>query len=159
MAKAGKGPQSKIGPASISNRRAGHDYEFLDTYEAGLVLQGSEVKSLYAGRANLTDAYVRLVNGEAWVLNLDIEPYGHTSAYRPERRRDRKLLLHKKEIELLKRKAEEKGLALIPTGIYFKNRRAKISVAIARGKKTYDKRETLKDKAQQRELDRELKGG
>lgn len=145
------GQQEKRGPATINNRRAGHEYEFLDHWEAGLVLAGSEVKSLFAGKANMTDAYCRIVNGEAWLFNLDIEPYSHASSYKPERRRDRKLLLNRSEIRILQRKSEEKGLSIIPTKIYFSNRRAKVDIALGRGKKTFDKRESLKEKDQKRD--------
>lgn len=145
------GSSEKSGPATINNRRAGHEYEFLDHWEAGLVLAGSEVKSVFAGRANMTDAYCRIVNGEAWIFNLDIEPYSHSSSYKPERRRDRKLLLNRAEIRILQRKSEEKGLAIVPTRIYFSGRRAKVDIALARGKKTFDKREALKEKDQKRD--------
>ena len=114
-----------------------------------------ENDSLYLGRANLTDAYCAVKDGEMWLFNLDIEPYTFTTAFQPNRRRDRKLLMHKKEIEALRRKSEEKGLALIPSKIYFKSGRAKIAIAVARGKKLYDKRETIKEKDQRRDLERE----
>jgi SsrA-binding protein len=158
MAKSSKGAQEKKGPATISNRRATYEYEVIDTYEAGLALAGAEVKSLFLGRASLSDAYCRIVNGELWLFNADIEPYSHSSIYTPDRRRDRKLLLHRREIAVLMRKAQEKGLAIIPLKIYFSKRWAKVSIATARGKKTFDKRETLKEKEQKRELDRTLKG-
>jgi len=149
MAKKG-GKSEPKGPATISNRKAGHEYELLERWEAGLALVGSEVKSLYLGRASMVDAYVKIVDGEAWLYSFDIEPYLYTSAWKPERRRDRKLLLHKSEIRLIQRRSEEKGLALVPTKIYFKGRKAKVEIALARGKKTYDKRESLKEKDQAR---------
>lgn len=149
MAKKGKSQDQK-GPASINNRKAGFEYELLERWEAGLALVGSEVKSLYLGRASMVDAYVRIVNEEAWLYSFDIEPYVFSTAWRPERRRDRKLLLHKAEIRLIQRRSEEKGLALIPTRVYFKGRKAKVEIALARGKKMYDKRESLKEKDQDR---------
>ncbi len=144
------------GPATINNRKAGFDYFFVDNVEAGLVLVGSEVKSLYLGRANLTDAYCRVVGGEMWLFNLDIEPYDKASHFGHERRRDRKLLLHRKEIDVLERKAQEKGLALVPTKIYFKGGKAKVNIALAQGKKAYDKRESIKEKDQRRAMQRGL---
>jgi SsrA-binding protein len=149
MAKKG-GHQEVKGPATISNRKAGHEYELLERWEAGLVLVGSEVKSLYLGRASMVDAYVRISAGEAWLYSFDIEPYVFSTTWKPERRRDRKLLLNKSELRLIQRKTEEKGLALVPTKVYFKGRKAKVEIALARGKKTYDKRESLKEKDQAR---------
>ncbi|MBX3110838.1 MAG: SsrA-binding protein SmpB [Fimbriimonadaceae bacterium] len=144
------------GPATISNRKAGFDYHFVDNVEAGLVLVGSEVKSLFLGRANLTDAFCRVLDGEMWLLNLDIEPYDKASRFGHERRRDRKLLLHRKEIDVLARKVQEKGLSLIPTKIYFKDGKAKVNIALAQGKKDYDKRDSIKEKDQRRAQQRGL---
>lgn len=141
------------GPATISNRKARHDYEFLSSYEAGIALQGSEVKSVFAGNVNMTDAYCVIKGNELWLMNLDIEPYRHTAtAFVPERRRDRKLLLHRKEIDLIQRRSQEKGLSIIPTKVYFKNGRAKVEIALARGKRQYDKREALKKKDERRSV-------
>jgi SsrA-binding protein len=131
------------GPPTILNRRARYDYELIDTYEAGIVLEGSEVKSVLAGKASLAGAFCRVEDGEVWVFEMDIAPYEKAGAYRPERDRKRKLLLHKREIDLLRRRADEKGLAIIPTKLYFKNRRVKIEIAIARGKRQYDKRDKI----------------
>ncbi len=142
------------GPATIQNRKARHDYEILDTVEAGLVLVGSEVKSLFAGKANLTDAYCKIDGGELWVVNLDITTYDKATTYAPDPRRTRKLLMHRQEIDLLHRKSQEKGLTMIPLKIYFKNGRAKIEVGLARGRKQYDKRDALAKKDQKREMDR-----
>lgn len=153
MAKKG-GTKDNPGPKSIQNRRARFDYEFIQTYEAGLVLLGSEVKSLYLGRANLTDSYCRIDKGEIWVYNLDIEPYSHANHFQHERRRDRKLLMHRKEIDLLHRRAQEKGFSIIPAAIYFKNGRAKIEIALARGKSEYDKREKLAKDEARKEIER-----
>ncbi|MBX3097862.1 MAG: SsrA-binding protein SmpB [Fimbriimonadaceae bacterium] len=147
--KAGK-KADKSGPATIQNRRATFDYEITDTLECGIALAGSEVKSLYHGRANLTDGYVRIENGELWIHGLDIEPWSHSSAFTPDRRRVRKLLAHRREIDTLERKAQEKGLALIPLRVYFHNRRAKVLIGIARGKRQYDKRESIKEKDSRR---------
>jgi SsrA-binding protein len=156
MAKKSSKGQEKSGPATIQNKRARYEYEFLDSFEAGLVLIGSEVKSLFSGRASLVDAYVDIRDGEAWLNSLDIEPYTHASHFQHDRRRDRKLLLHKQEIRLLERKSLEKGLAIIPTRIYFKKGRAKVEINLGRGKKLYDKRDSLKQKDQMREEQRGL---
>ncbi|MBS1707541.1 MAG: SsrA-binding protein SmpB [Armatimonadetes bacterium] len=152
-AKKADGPR---GPATISNRKAGFDYHFVDNVEAGIVLLGSEVKSLFLGRANLTDAFCRVVDNELWLFSLDIEPYDKAARFGHERRRDRKLLMHRKEIDTLARKAQEKGLALIPTKIYFKDGKAKVNVALAQGKKDYDKRDSIKEKDQRRAAQRGL---
>jgi len=150
MAKKGQAKEQE-GPRTIVNRKARHDYELLDSWEAGVALQGSEVKSVFLGRVNMTDAYCQLVKGELFVVNLDIEPYSHSSVFQPERRRDRKLLLHKKEIETVQRKSQEKGLTIIPTKIYFKNGRVKIEVALGRGKRQYDKRDKIEADQSRRE--------
>ncbi|QYK53431.1 MAG: SsrA-binding protein SmpB [Fimbriimonadaceae bacterium] len=144
----------KKGPATIQNRKASFDYHFEDTVEAGIVLIGSEVKSLFLGRANLTDAYCIVKDDELWLHNLDIEPYEFAHKFGHERRRTRKLLMHRKEIDQLRRKSEEKGLALVPYKIYFKDGKAKVGIALGRGKKTYDKRETIKARDEKRELER-----
>lgn len=136
-------PKAPEGPKTILNRKARHEYELLDTYEAGVALQGSEVKSIFLGRVNMTDAYCHFDNRELYVMNLDIEPYTHASHFQPERRRDRKLLLHRKEIDTIQRKSQEKGLTIIPTKIYFKNGRVKVEVALARGRRQYDKRDKI----------------
>ncbi|MCA0361769.1 MAG: SsrA-binding protein SmpB [Armatimonadetes bacterium] len=146
----------KKGPATIQNRKAGFDYHFEEVHEAGIALVGSEVKSLFLGRANLTDAYCQVSSGELWLFNLDIEPYEFANAFGHERRRKRKLLMHKKEIEQLRRKTEEKGFSLIPAKIYFKEGKCKVSVAVARGKKQYDKRESIKERDEKRAMDRDL---
>jgi SsrA-binding protein len=152
MAKKAKGKESRE-PASINNRRARFDYHFVDTYEAGIALAGSEVKSLYLGRAHLTDAYCRVVNGELFIFNLDIEPYENAAHLQPERRRDRKLLMHRREIDILERKSQEKGLTIIPSRIYFKNGRVKVEIALARGKAEYDKRTKIAKEEQRREAE------
>lgn len=143
MAKKGAAPKKNEAPRAIQNRRARYDYVLHDTYEAGIVLVGSEVKSLYLGRANLTDAFCRVINGEAFLMNLDVEPYEQATVFGHERRRDRKLLLHRREIEVLERKSLEKGFAIVPTRVYFKNGRVKVEIALAQGKKQYDKRDQI----------------
>lgn len=142
------------GPKRIDNRRARYDYAIEDSVEAGAVLLGSEVKSLFLGKANLTDAYCRVVNNEMWLMNMDIEPYDKASVFQHERRRDRKLLLHRKQIDELLRKSQEKGFALIPLAVYFKNGRAKVEVALGRGKAAYDKRDSIAKHETRREQER-----
>lgn len=146
------------GPKGVQNRRARYDYEFLDTVEAGVVLAGAEVKSVYLGNAHLTDAYCMFREGELWLINMDIEPYTHSSHFQPERRRDRKLLLHRKELNTIERKTLEKGLALIPSRAYFVRGRVKIEIALARGKKQYDKRHQIAKDETRRETERLRKG-
>jgi SsrA-binding protein len=131
------------GPRTIINRKARHDYELLDAYEAGIVLQGSEVKSVFLGRVNMTDAYCLIQKRELFLMNLDIEPYSHSSVFQPERRRDRKLLLHRKEIDTIQRKAQEKGLTIVPTKMYFKNGKVKVELCLAKGRRQYDKRDKI----------------
>lgn len=122
------------------------------------MLAGSEVKSIYLGRANLTDAYCRISAGEIWIENLDIEPYEKATHYQPERRRVRKLLMHRREIDTLDRKSMEKGLSIIPTSLYFKNGKVKVEVSLARGKAQYDKRESIAKKDERRDIDRAVSG-
>ena len=125
------------------NRQARYNYFIDETYEAGLVLVGSEVKSLRDGKANLVDSYARIQKGEAFLVNFHISPYAGANQFNHEPTRTRKLLLHAREIERLTGKTKERGLTLIPLKIYFKNGRAKVELGLARGKKLYDKRETL----------------
>jgi SsrA-binding protein len=140
-----------MGDRSVArNRRARYDYELFDTFEAGLVLIGSEVRSLRVGGADLVDAWVDVVRGEAWVKGLRIPPLSH-AAFGHEERRPRKLLLHKEQIERMKSASERDGMTLIATNLYFKKGRAKIELAVARGKKKYDKRQALKAKEAARE--------
>lgn len=155
MGSKGSGKDEKKGPATVQNRKAHYDYEFVDTYEAGIALVGTEVKSLYLGRANLVDAYCEVRDGELWLRQLDIEPYDKSTHFVHERRRDRKLLMHRREIDLIKRRSQEKGLTIIPFKVYFNEKgRVKVAVALARGKRQYDKREALKKKETRREMDR-----
>jgi SsrA-binding protein len=137
-----------------SNRRARYEYEILDTWEAGMVLVGSEVKSLRAGNANLSDAYAMTRRGELWLLNLHISPYKQAGRDNPDPRRERKLLLHRREIEKLGSQINERGLTLVPLSLYFSNGRAKVEIGLARGKKRYDKRESIKRREQDREMAR-----
>ncbi|MCW5942276.1 MAG: SsrA-binding protein SmpB [Fimbriimonadaceae bacterium] len=149
-----KDAEAKHGPPTIHNRRARFDYEILDSIEAGLVLVGSEVKSVWNGRANIGDAYCKFVNGEAWVLNLDIEPYEKAVHFLPERRRDRKLLMHRSEIEKLARRVQEKGLTLVPLKLYFNHGKVKLEIGLARGRKSYDKRDAIAKKDERRDTER-----
>lgn len=142
------------GPATINNRRARYDYEIVDSYEAGLVLIGSEVKSMWLGKVHLTDAYCHIRSGELWLCEMDIDPYEKSSHFRPERRREVKLLLHKKEIDLLQRRSQEKGLTIIPLKLYFKRGKVKAEIALARGKREYDKRHKIAEKETRREVER-----
>ncbi|HAA02924.1 MAG TPA: SsrA-binding protein [Syntrophobacteraceae bacterium] len=139
------------------NKKAFHDYEIVETLEAGLVLVGTEVKSLRDGRANLKDSYARIKRGEAFLYDLHISAYSHAYYDNHDPERVRKLLLHHQEIKRLLGKTQEKGFALIPLRIYFKEGKAKVEIALARGKKAYDKRESLKRKEEARELDRARK--
>ena len=139
------------------NRQARYNYFIDETYEAGLVLVGSEVKALRDGKANLTDSYAQIRGGEAYLLNAYISPYAAANQFNHDPKRARKLLLHGREIERLTGKTKERGLTLIPLKMYFKNGRAKVELGLARGKKLYDKRETLKRKVAQREVERSLK--
>jgi SsrA-binding protein len=138
------------------NRQARHNYFIDEVYEAGLVLVGSEVKSLREGKANLKDSYARIQKGEAFLVNAHVSPYPGAHQFNHEPTRTRKLLLHQREIERLTGKTREKGLTLIPLRLYFKNGRAKVELGLARGKKLYDKRETLRRKAAEREVERSL---
>jgi SsrA-binding protein len=135
------------------NRKAFHDFHLLETFEAGLVLLGTEVKAIREGRVNLRDSFARVEDGEAFIYNVHISPYSHRGYADHEPLRRRKLLLHRSEIRKLIGKTVEKGMTLVPTRLYFKDGRVKVAVSIARGKKDYDKRETIK----KRETDRETR--
>ncbi len=141
----------------LVNKRARHEYQILETYEAGIVLKGSEVKSIREGRVSFTDSFVRIKDGEMWLCNLHIAPYSSThESYDPKR--ERKLLLHKKEIKRLTGMLSQKGLTLIPLRIYFRKSLAKVEVGLAKGRKKYDKREKLKREYVDKEVRRVLKG-
>ena len=142
----------------VSNRRALHDYEVLDTYEAGIVLTGTEIKSLRGHGGSLQDAYVLVSDtGDVLLKNASIAPYRFGITFGHAERRDRKLLLHKREISKLKSLSEEKGLALIPLSMYLKNGYVKVKVAVARGKRSYDKRAALKEKEHKKAIDRAMR--
>jgi SsrA-binding protein len=136
------------------NKKARHDYHLDDSYEAGLVLTGTEVKSLRAGRASLVDAYARIKDGEVWLEGAHIPEYDQASWTNHEPRRPRKLLLHRNEIAKLIGKTKESGLTLVPLSLYFKDGKAKVEIALARGKKAYDKRQTLAARDADREIAR-----
>ncbi len=141
------------------NKEANHKFEILERYEAGIVLEGPEVKSLRnKGTVSFKDSFVRVENGEAWLHNLYIAPYKFATVKPPDPLRKRKLLLHKREIMRLLGKSQEKGYTIIPTKLYWKNNLIKVEIALAKGKKLHDRRQELKEKAMRRELERELKG-
>lgn len=137
-----------------TNRKARHEYFILDTLEAGIVLKGTEVKSLRQGNANLTDGYAELKNGEVWLHGMHISPYEHGSYANVDPVRDRKLLLHKNEIRKLVSRTHEKGLTLIPLKVYFKKSHAKVLLGVGRGKKAYDKRHDIARRDAERDLRR-----
>jgi SsrA-binding protein len=139
---------------SISNRKARHDYFIIDTLEAGIVLKGTEVKSLRQGNANLQDSYAELRGGEVWLEGMHINPYEHGNINNHEPRRKRKLLLQKKQIRKLLGGLKEKGLTLVPLSVYFKGPYAKVELALARGKKSYDKREAVAKRESDRNIAR-----
>jgi SsrA-binding protein len=140
--------------AVATNRRARHDYDIEETFEAGLVLTGSEVKSLRGGRASLAEAYGRVTDGEVWVDNLHIPPYGHSSDRQYDPRRPRKLLLRRGEIERLIGKTQERGLTLIPLRLYFTRGLAKLEIGLGRGRRRYEKRQAKLEQEHQREIER-----
>jgi SsrA-binding protein len=137
---------------SIQNRQARHDYEILETLEAGMVLTGTEVKSVRQGQASLKECHALARKGEVFVYGMHISPYDHGNRYNQESVRPRKLLLHKAEIRRLAAKTEEKGLALVPLSLYFKKGKVKLQLAVARGKKLYDRRQDIKKREVEREL-------
>jgi SsrA-binding protein len=136
----------------ILNRKARYDYEILETLEAGLVLKGTEVKSVRQGQANLSDSYVLAQGGELYAHHVQIAPYLQGNRYNPEPLRPRKLLLHKSQIRKLVAKAEEKGLAIVPLKLYFVKGKAKVEIGLARGKRQYDRRQDIKKRDQEREM-------
>ena len=139
------------------NRRARHDYHLLDRFEAGLVLTGTEVKSLRDGKATLQQAYAEVREGEAWLVGLHVAGYGQGNRENHEPDRARKLLLHRREIDKLYGQVREKGFTLVPTRLYFKDGRVKVELALARGKELHDKRRDIADREAKRQMDRELK--
>jgi SsrA-binding protein len=140
-----------------TNKKAFFDYEIIDSLEVGIVLLGTEVKSAKEGKVNLKDSFVKIMNGEAYLLNCHISPYSHGNITNHDPTRTRKLLLHKKELNKLIGKSKEKGLTLIPLKMYLKGNKIKVEIALAKGKKIYDKRESIKKKDISREIKRELK--
>lgn len=141
----------------VSNRKAFHDYEILESFEAGIVLRGTEIKSLKTHDASLQEAYVKIFAGEIWLVGSYIAPYKFGNIHNHEERRDRKLLMHRREITRLKESVQEKGLALIPLAIYLKKGRAKLKIGLGRGKKHHDKRASIKERDEKRRMQRAMK--
>jgi SsrA-binding protein len=159
MAKSAKKDKKSAGDGTVNicrNRRATHDYEILDQVECGLVLVGTEVKSLRAGHANLEDAYARVDGGEVWLIGSEIPEYEFGNRLNHKPKRPRKLLLHRREIDRFAGKAADKGLTLVPLRLYFREGLAKVELAVAKGKQTHDKRESLKKADAKRQIDRAL---
>ncbi|WP_017756360.1 SsrA-binding protein SmpB [Calidifontibacillus oryziterrae] len=142
------------GKVIAQNKKAYHDYFIEETYEAGIVLQGTEIKSIRAGRVNLKDAYARIHNGEVYLIGMHISPYEQGNRYNHDPLRERKLLLHRKEISKLIGETKEIGYSLVPLKLYLKNGYAKVLIGLAKGKKKYDKREDMKKKEAKREVER-----
>lgn len=141
----------------INNRKAKFDYQIFDTYEAGIVLTGTEIKSIRQGNCNIKDSYVIIKNNEAYVINMHISPYEEGNIFNHEETRTRKLLLHKKEILKLNDKLKISGYTIVPLKIYFNKNKAKMLIGLAKGKKNYDKRESLKEKDMKREMEKQIK--
>jgi SsrA-binding protein len=156
VAKTGK--KRKAAPGDVaSNRYASYRYDLLDRLECGLVLQGTEVKALRDGAAQLKDGFASIRDGELWLYNVHIPPYGPAARENHEPERPRKLLAHKREIDRLVGKIQERGLTLVPTRLYFSDGRAKVEIALARGKDRFDKRESIKERDQRRDVEREMR--
>jgi len=150
-----KGKERFSNDIQIKNRKAGYEYEFIEKLEAGIILKGTEIKSLREGKASIQEAYCFLKDEEAFVKGMNISPYANASFESHQMTRDRKLLLKKREIEKLRSKTEEKGLTIVPVRLYINKRGfAKLEIALAKGKKIYDKRESIKNKDQKREIER-----
>ena len=149
-------PRERGQKVVASNRKARHDYAIIDVYEAGMVLSGTEVKALRAGRASLIDGYATIDGGEAWLENVHIPEYSQGTWNNHLTRRRRKLLLNRQEINKLARETKESGLTLVPLSLYFKDGRAKVEIALARGKREFDKRQTLKEQQDTREAARAM---
>ena len=148
----------KKSPVQIKNKKASFEYFFIDTYTAGIVLTGTEIKSIRAGKASLTDAYCSIEKGELWIQGMHIAPYFYGSYANHEAKRKRKLLLNKRELRRLAEDAKTPGFTIVPTLVFIDDKgRAKMDIALAKGKKEYDKRQTLKEKEDRREMDRVLK--
>jgi SsrA-binding protein len=147
----------KINTDLVSNRKAYHHFEVVETYEAGLVLLGTEIKSLRDHGGSLAEAYVRVIKEEIWLVGASIAPYRHGNSNNHEERRDRKLLLHRSEIRKLQVAVHQKGMTLVPLKMYLKNHRAKIKIGLARGKKSIDKRATIRERDEKRNMQRAVK--
>jgi SsrA-binding protein len=155
MANANDAPATKL---IVSNRKARHEYHVLDTVEAGIVLQGTEVKSLRAAKANLQDAFARFDRGELWLFNLHISPYEQGNRFNHDPLRPRKLLLHRRELRRLIGQVEQKGLTLVPLDLHFRRGVAKVNLALVKGKKLHDKRDDARRRDAEREIAREWAG-
>ncbi len=148
----------KKSPVSIKNKKASFEYFFVETYTAGIVLTGTEIKSIRMGKASLVDTYCHIINGEMWVKGMNISPYFYGSYNNHESKRDRKLLLTKREIRHLENVTKQPGYTIVPTLVFIDDKgRAKVDIALCRGKKQYDKRATMKEKEDRREMDRAMK--
>lgn len=141
----------------VSNRRATHNYEILDTFEAGIALQGTEIKSLRNNGGSLQEAYIKVINHELWLVGCTISHYRFGNIHNHEERRDRKLLMHKREIEKMHVAIQEKGLTIIPLAFYLKEGRVKVRIGIAKGKKSHDKREAIKERDEKRHIQKMMK--
>ena len=149
-------PPDKSIKLVAKNKKAYFNYEVMEKHEAGLVLRGSEVKSLRAGKLQLVDAYAKIEQGEAWLIHAHIGDYDHAGAWAHDPTRQRKLLLHRQEIEKLESKVREKGFTIIPLEVYFKEGRAKVLLGVCRGKAVHDKRKAIRERDEQREVERDL---
>ena len=155
---AAKKPDEKVRyKIAAENRRARHEFEVLDVFEVGIVLAGTEVKSIRQGRANLADSFARVEEGELWLYNCHISPYDHGNRFNHEPLRKRKLLMHGKDISKLKSQMQEKGLTIVPLKLYFKGNWAKVDIALARGKQLYDKRDDIAKRDAKRQIERVIK--
>jgi len=153
-----KNKEEKKSPPTIKNRKARHEFHVEETYEAGIVLKGTEVKSIRDGKASLSESFAYMKNSEVWLKDMYIKPYEFASYNNHDERRERKLLLKKREIREIDKAINQKGFTLVPLKLYFKGGYAKVLIGLARGKKQYDKREDIKEKDMRRELDRKIKG-
>lgn len=153
-----KKTEKKNSPPKIENRKARHDFHIDETFEAGLALKGTEVKSIRAGKASINEAFAYLQNGEVWLKNMYVKPYEFGTYNNHDERRDRKLLLKRSEIREIDKHINQKGFSLVPLKLYFKRGYAKLLIGLGKGKKSYDKRDDIKEKDARRELDRKIKG-
>ncbi len=148
---------SKNSNEVVRNRKAYHDYEILETFEAGISLKGTEIKAIRSDGVTLQEAYVKVLHGEVWLIGAHVPPYKFGNIHNHEERRDRKLLLHKREINSLKTATKEKGLTIVPLSLYFSKGRLKVKIGIAKGKKSTDKRATIKERDEKRNMQRAMK--